>query len=74
MRGGRETLLLQQLIVLRVKTTHAPATVDWHCNNKQSVLLPGSFIQSGLSGAVEKSKAAAAGVGASICLRDAASQ
>lgn len=56
MRGGRETLLLQQLIVLRVKTTHAPATADWHCNNKQSVLLPGSFIQSGLSGGSGKVK------------------
>lgn len=32
---GREALLLQQLIVLRVKTTHAQATVDWHWNNKQ---------------------------------------
>lgn len=31
-----QTLSLQQLIVLRVKTTHAHATADWHCNNKQS--------------------------------------
>lgn len=37
MQGGREPLLLQQLIVLRVKTTHAQATVDWHWNNKQSI-------------------------------------
>lgn len=35
--GEREALLLPQLIVLRVKTTHAQATVDWHCNNKQSL-------------------------------------
>lgn len=37
MQGGKEALLLQQLIVLRVKTMHAQATEDWHCNNKQSL-------------------------------------